>query len=60
MNIQTSKLLGAWFRSREEFEFEVCSAVTRFGEYVYKDITNKWMERHMKCGAYGGSYFEKE
>ena len=59
-NIQTSKLRGTWFRSREEFEFADCSAVARFGVYFYKDITSEWMARHMKCGAYGSSYFEKE
>ena len=59
-NIQTSKLRGTWFRSREELELAVCSAVARFGVDFYKDISSEWTERHMKCATYGGSYFEKE
>ena len=61
-NIQTSKLRGTWFRSREELEFAECRAVARFGFDFYKDIskTSGWIERHMKCSAYKGSYFEKE
>ena len=59
-NVQTCKLRGTWFQSREEFEFAVCRAVARFGFDFYKDISSGWIERHMKCSAYQGSYFEKE
>ena len=58
-NIQTSKLQCTWFRSREEFESAVCSAMARFGVDFYKDITSEWMERHMECDAYGGLLFRK-
>ena len=46
--------------SSEELKFAVCSAMARFGVDFYKDISTEWVERHMKCAAYGGSYFEKE
>ena len=59
-NIKTSKLRGTWFRSREELEFAVCRAVAGFGFDFYKVIPSGWIERHMKCSAYQGSYFEKE
>ena len=32
----------------------------RFDVDLDKDEYNKWVERHMKCVACGGSYFEKE
>ena len=59
-NIQTPKHRGTWFRSREELEFAVSSAAARFGVDFYKDISSEWVEKHMKCAAYGGSYFEKK
>ena len=47
-------------QKREELEFAVRSAVAKFGVDFYKDVCSEWVERHMQCGAYGGSYFEKE
>ena len=58
--LRTFKLLSFGIHgSGVELEFAVCSAVARFGDF-YKDISSEWMERHLNCAAYGGSYFEKE
>ena len=55
-----SQLRGTWFQKREELKFAVRSAVVKFGVAFYKDVYSDWVERHMHCAAYGGSYFVKE
>ena len=47
-------------QKREELEFAVRRAVAKFGVDFYKDVCNEWVERHMQCAAYGGSYCDKE
>ena len=59
--LRTFKLLSFGVHgSGVELEFSVCRAVARFVFDFYKDISSGWIERHMKCSAYQGSYFEKE
>ena len=55
-----SQLRGIRLQKREELEFAVSSAVAKFGVDFYKDVCSEWVERHMQCTAYGGSYNEKE
>ena len=55
-----SQLQGTRFQTREALKFAVRSAVARFGSDFYRDVYSEWVERHGKCIACGGSYFEKE
>ena len=55
------QLRGTRFQNREELKFAVCSAVPKFRVDFYKGVYSyKWVKRHMKSAACGGSYFEKE
>ena len=55
-----SQLRSTWFQKREELKFAVRSAVVKFGVAFYKDEYSDWVEGHMHCAAFGGSYFVKE
>lgn len=56
--ISDDKRRGTRFQNRE-LKFAVRRAVARVGE-DFKDVYSEWLERHIKCVACGGSYFEKE
>ena len=43
-------------QKREELKFAVRGAVAKFGVDFYKEVCSEWVERHMQCAAYGGSY----
>ena len=55
-----SQLRGTRLQKREELEFAVRRAVAKFGIDFYKEVCSEWVERHMQCAVFGGSYFEKE
>ena len=55
-----SQLRGTRFQKRVELKYTVHSAMAKFGVDLNKDVYSKWVKRHIKCTACGGSYFDKE
>ena len=55
-----SQLRGTRLQQREELKYTFRSALAKLGIDFNKDVYSKWIKRHMKCTACGGTYFDEE